>query len=132
MLLKLKNRTIKLPKEVVIEIAQKYTPTEFLYIAEYPNIYAVIVYEEDFNELNKIIHGYTINLQLPEKHMFTGFQTHEIDHRHFTLREKAEAVKHYLGIETKNKKEINKPFDRLVWLKKQLEEPIDIPDELLF
>lgn len=131
MRIKVNGNEILIPKKVLVQISKKYNPRDYLYVADF-GICIMLVYEESFHELDLLMYGYVIYPFYPPAIRYGGFQTMKEDYRHFTIEEKRKAIEYYLGIEPESNTQVEKLFDELIWLKKETQEDIEIPDDLLF
>jgi len=122
------SKEIHLSKEAVETISKEFNPQNFLCVLDM-DVALMIVYEEGFCELNKIFYGF---LYYPYDKREGGLTTMSIDYRTFSLKDKKEALHHYLNIIPDREEDVSKLFDELVWLKENLEEPLEIPEDELF
>ncbi len=122
------NKKILISEKMEKEIAKEYDPEKFLYVLDLGKV-LMVVYEEKYVELNKVVRGFLYYL---EGRREGGMATMDFDCRMFSLEEKRKAVNHYLGVSPVDEKDVEKLFQELMWLRDNLEEPLEIPDEEIF
>lgn len=110
------NEKIDIPIEIEEEIALIYkNPEKYLYIVDY-GISILLVYEEEYYDLKKWMKGYMYYPAFNQG----GFVRMPADKRELTIEDKAKMVEKYLGLKPEKEEDIEKLFEELKWLYKEI------------